>query len=136
MDGRFLFPAHSVRWGVLEPNGRYRHMNPIGRMCIYDVVLRSESARQYGRVVLRNRGAVTSFVETKNEWSGMKGFTSFAKGVKVTQKPPAFRERIRPGALRSQKTPHSPGPEHSADQGDPEAPHDGASDWGAFPDLA
>lgn len=136
MDGRFFFPAHSVRWDVIESNGAYKHHNPIGRAFIYDIVLRSESVKRFGAIILRNRGAVMSFTEPKREWRAMQGYTGFLKGVKVMQKPRTFRETIRPGAsrycanagtLRRNKDEHA--------QKELEFSANDASDWGAFADV-
>lgn len=137
MDGRFFFPAHSIRWEVLEANGVCKHHNPIGRAFIYDIVLRSESVKRLGAIILRNRGAVMSFAEPKREWGAMRGYTGFWKGVKIMQKPPTFCETIRPGAIRSctNAAALSSQNEHEPDQKEFEFSENAASDWGAFADV-
>lgn len=135
LDGRFFFPAHSVRWQVIESNGVYKHHNPIGRACMHDIVLRSESVKRRGAVVLRNRGAVMSFIETRNEWRAMRGYTGFAKGVKIMQKPASFRETIRPGEARFRADLSWTENERDVSQKEYDMTGVVPNDWGAFPDV-
>lgn len=85
----------------MESSEQHKHLNPIGRLQLFDVVLRSQSEKRPGHVIVRNRGAVMMFSELKGGWKTMEGYTCFWKGVKLFHKPKDFRERLAPGMRRT-----------------------------------
>lgn len=93
-----------MRWDLLELSTKHRFFNPVGKALLYDIVLRSHSARRRGAELLRNRMAAMKFSDVKSGWGAMKGYTCFWKGVKLFHKPDNFQQSLPPGAVASQPT--------------------------------
>lgn len=75
LEGRFYFPRESVDWSLVLPSGLTGHRNPFGKIDWFNLEVNG----------VKRFKAAWSFQNLRRPYNTLDGFTSFRKGVQISQ---------------------------------------------------